>query len=515
MARGDDADAEDAALRAGADAVVASAAPPADARRAAGRATARHHAAQRDADLYRLMVESATDLIVLTDDTGRTVYASPAAKSQVGIEADSLVGREPFSTIHPDDRDRVTSAYAEGVASGAVDSVQYRAIDDDGRVRTLESVGRAVTGPDGRVYGVSSTRDVTERVEIEGRLHDSEARYRAVVEALPDVVSRLRHDGHVLGFHVPAVFETEFPAEALVGRRLQDVIPAELAQKFEAGVARVRETGGVVSYDYDVEAHGAVRHREVRLSPLGGDEVISMIRDVTALRESAAALERSRAELRALATHLQDVREEERARLSREVHDVLGQQLTAIRLGVGWFGRHYPDDAEAQRRLTDTRATIDETIRHVRQIAADLRPGVLDDFGLASAVEWQAGRFEDRTGLAVTVETLGTAEPSPDVATAAFRVLQEALTNVARHAEADTVTITLALADDGVRLTVADDGRGIEGPKGRGEIGRQSLGLLGMRERACALGGTLDVRGAPGRGTVVECTFPVAPPRPA
>ena len=507
----DGPEAEDAALRAHADEVTTRAAPPEAARRAARRAAGRHAAVRRDADLYRLMVEHATDAIVLADDAGRAVYASPATEAQTGFAPAALVGGEPFATVHPDDRARVAAAYAEGLGSDAPGAVQYRSVGPDGRERVLESVGRAVAAPDGRTYGVTSTRDVTARVQIEGRLRDSEARYRAVVGALPDVVSRIRHDGHVLGFHVPAVFETEFPAEALLGRRLQDVVPAELARKFEAAVARVRETGEGVSYDYTVPVGGADRHREVRLAPLGDGEVISMLRDVTALREQGAALERSRAELRALATHLQDVREEERARLSREVHDVLGQALTAVRLGVGWFGRRYPDDDAAQERLAETRATIDETIGHVRQIAADLRPGVLDDFGLASAAEWQTRRFEDRSGVATSLTVRGADEPAPDVATAAFRVLQEALTNVARHAGASSVAVALDLEGGAVRLVVADDGRGID----RAAVGRRTLGLLGMRERAGALGGALDVRATPGGGTTVECTFPApTPPGP-
>ena len=522
----DDPEAEEAALRAGADETVLDAAPPEAALRAARRAAARHAAVRSDGDLFRLMVESATDLLTLTDRAGRTVYANPAAEAQLGVSARDLVDREPFVSVHPDDRDRVRLTYAGGLAAGGASvSLQYRVFDASGRVRVVESVGRPTAGPGGKAYGVVSTRDVTERAEIEERLRDSEARYRAVVRALPDVVSRLRHDGHVVDFHVPSVFETEFPAQAMLGRRLQDVIPDDIARKFADGVARVRETGGVVSYDYEVVALGETRHREVRLAPLGEGEVISMVRDVTALREKAAALERSQAELRALATHLQDVREEERARLSREVHDVLGQQLTAIRLGVGWFGRRFPDDDAAQARLADTRATIDETIRHVRQIAADLRPGVLDDFGLASAAEWQVKRFEERSGVAASLDVHGTAEPPPDVATAAFRVLQEALTNVARHARARSVAVTLVLGAAAVRLVVADDGRGIDlaggadpagaQSAGAGRVGHRTLGLLGMRERAGALGGTLDVRGVPGQGTVVECTFPLDPAPPA
>ena len=335
----------------------------------------------------------------------------------------------------------------------------------------------------------------------------SEARFRTVVRALPDVVSRIRDDGLVLDFHVPEVFATEYPAGDLVGRRLQDVIPQDLADRFARAVREVRATGETATYAYEVEVDGRTRHREVRVASVGPDEVISMLRDVTALRESTAALERSRAELRALATHLQDVREEERTRLSREVHDVIGQQLTAIRLGVGWFGRRYPSDGEAAERLGEVRATIDETIGHARQIASDLRPGVLDDFGLASAVEWQAERFQDRAGTPCAVEVRGQTEPPGDVATAAFRVLQEALTNVARHAGAGRVAVTLELGAGSLRLVVADDGRGFDAARTE----RRSLGLVGMRERAGALGGRLEVRGTPGQGTVVECTLPFRP----
>ena len=338
-----------------------------------------------------------------------------------------------------------------------------------------------------------------------------DSRFQILVRALPDVVSRIRDDGLVIDFHVPPVFATEFPAHALIGRRLQDVIPPDLAARFARAVQEIRATGDAVSYDYQVEAEGKTWHREVRVVPAGPDEVLSMLRDVTALRDNEAALERSRIELRALAAHLQEVREEERTRLSREVHDVLGQQLTAIRLGIGWFGRHFPDDDDAQARLSDVRDIIDETIQHVRQIASDLRPGVLDDFGLASAVEWQAKRFEERTELSCRLDIHGGTEPPREVATAAFRVLQEALTNVVRHAEATSVAVTLVLGPETVRLVVADDGRGFDSERTR----RRSLGLVGMRERASALGGALEVRGVSGKGTVVECTLPHPPPSQA
>ncbi|MEM0963113.1 MAG: histidine kinase [Bacteroidota bacterium] len=335
-----------------------------------------------------------------------------------------------------------------------------------------------------------------------------ESPFQTIVRSLPDVVSRLRDDGTVIDMHVPDAFATEFPSGRLVGRRLHEIIPAPLAAKFDAAVAELRRSGEVSSYEYAVEVGGKQRHREVRMAAVSDTEVLSILRDVTPLRDKEDQLEASRAELRALAAHLQSIREEERTRLSREVHDVLGQQITAIRLAIGWFGRHFSEDEAATERLADVRQTIDETLRHVRQIASDLRPGVLDDFGLASAVEWQAKRFETRTGTPAAIDVHGGVDPPGEVATAAFRVLQEALTNIARHADADHVSITLVLGVESVRLVVSDNGRGFD-PAG---LKRRSLGLVGMRERAVALGGTLDVRGVPGHGTVVECTLPHALP---
>ncbi len=494
---------EDVALRCGAEGVVGRSARAEEVARAARRAAARHEGVRADAELYRLMVESATDLITVSNAEGRTIYASPSAEEQVGQSAEALVSGPPLQSVHPADLPAVLEAMANGFRSGRATSLRYRIRPPAGPERIVESRGRAALGPDGEPLGIVTTRDVTEQIETEQRLEASRARFRTIVRALPDVVSHLDPDGLVLDFHVPEVFATEFPAEKLLGKRLQDIIPKPLADKFLDARDRLLATGEVVSYDYDGEIGGRTHYREVRMAPIEGGEILSMLRDVTALRENEVALERSKAELRALATHLQEVREEERTRLSREVHDVLGQQLTAIRLGVGWFGRHYSDPA-AQARLGDVRETIDETIRHVRQIASDLRPGVLDDFGLGSAVEWQAGRFEERTGMPCRVDVQGRTEPPAEVATAAFRVLQEALTNVARHARADSVAVTLVRGPEAVRLVVADDGRGFDPAR----TGRRSLGLVGMRERAGAQGGTLDVRGVRGQGTVVECTLP-------
>ena len=350
------------------------------------------------------------------------------------------------------------------------------------------------------------------RSDAGARARGFENRYRALLGGLPDVISRLRDDGLALDFYVPDEFATEFPAETLLGHRLADVIPAGLAARFADAVAQLRETGAAEPYRYSVTVEGEERVREARVVANGPDEVLSILRDVTALEQSARALETSRTDLRALAARIQAVREDERARLSRDVHDVIGQGLTAIRLVAGSLARRRPDDAEVQARVGDLRELVDETVGHVRRVSTDLRPGVLDDLGLVAALEWQARRFEVRSGLTCIVEAEGAeAAFAPGVlpealGTAAFRIVQEALTNVARHADASEVTIRVVADGDALRLDVEDDGRGLAPP----DDGRRPLGLVGMRERALAAGGRLHVGAAPGGGVLVRGTFPDA-----
>lgn len=351
------------------------------------------------------------------------------------------------------------------------------------------------------------------RAEAGARARAFERRYRALLGALPDAIARLRDDGLALDFYVPDEFATEFPAEQMLGHRLADVIPAPLAKAFGDAVAALRETGAAQSYRYTVEVDGAERVREVRVVANGPDEVLSLLRDVTELERQQRDLERSRAELRALAARLQAVREDERARLSRDVHDVIGQGLTAIRLVAGGIARRHPEDPEVQSRVADLRGLVDEITRTVRRLSTDLRPGVLDDLGLVAAVEWQARRFEERAGLTCTVEAaaeLAPGRPPEPVGTAVFRIVQEALTNVARHARASEVAIRLLADGDALRLEVQDDGAGLGAP----DPSRRPLGVVGMRERALAAGGTLTLTEPDAGGVLVRGTFPGALRRP-
>jgi signal transduction histidine kinase len=231
-------------------------------------------------------------------------------------------------------------------------------------------------------------------------------------------------------------------------------------------------------------------------------------RDVTEGYEASARVNASRIELRALAARLQRAREEERTAIAREVHDELGQALTGIKLDIVWMKRLLPGDPELLAKCQSVVDQIDGTLDTVRRIATELRPSVLDQLGLHAAIEWQGQDFARRTRIPVDLDVTDGNASIPDlVASSAFRILQESLTNVARHARASRVVIRLTVTPHQLTLEITDDGVGIAPQRLEGTA---SLGLVGMRERALGCGGELRVSGRPTLGTTVSLTIPLA-----
>jgi len=240
-----------------------------------------------------------------------------------------------------------------------------------------------------------------------------------------------------------------------------------------------------------------------------GCAVVGTLLDFTQRRRDEIALERSRETLRELAAHLQTVREEQRAEIAREIHDEMGQGLTAMKIDlVRLRSRLRGRDAQVTELVGSLLASVDTTITAVQRIMAELRPALLDDLGLVAAIEWLTRQFTERTGIACRLDLPDSGlELSQTARTALFRILQESLTNVARHAGATQVQVTLERADQSIRLVVEDNGKGISTIDL--ESGR-SFGLLGMRERAAVFGGRLAIRGQAAVGTRVSVTIPAS-----
>lgn len=230
--------------------------------------------------------------------------------------------------------------------------------------------------------------------------------------------------------------------------------------------------------------------------------------DITDRKQIEQELKDSRDQFRNLSAHLQSVREEERSYIAREIHDELGQALTALKMDLMWINRHLaPEQTAIIAKIYEMFSLIDQTIQTVRRVATELRPGLLDDLGLSATIEWYCEDFENRTGIRCILEA-GPEEIVLDQARsiAIFRILQEALTNVARHAKADCVQVKIARNTHFFRMEIQDNGIGISPEQVNNP---QNLGLVGLRERVYPFNGSIVFEGQPGKGTTVKVVIPL------
>ncbi len=236
--------------------------------------------------------------------------------------------------------------------------------------------------------------------------------------------------------------------------------------------------------------------------------IVITYEDITEKRRSEQELERSRQQLRNLSVHLQSVREQESTRIAREIHDELGQSLTALQMDVKWLGSQLPPECSHLKEKTQRMSHLaDATIDSVHRIITELRPILLDDLGLTAAIEWQAEEFENRSGILCEVYVdCRDGSIDKDLATSLFRVYQETLTNIARHSGATAVWVRLTQEADELCLEVTDNGRGITRRQLENPL---SFGIMGIRERVNMLSGHMRITGKHNRGTTVNVVIPV------
>jgi PAS domain S-box-containing protein len=342
-------------------------------------------------------------------------------------------------------------------------------------------------------------------------LQGADHTYRVFVERMNEGAAVLSSDHTVLHCNGRFARFLGVRLQSVIGSSMQDLVWPDDHPKLDALLRRAAQ--GNCRGEIRLQSQkGAPLSVHLSLSPLRLDStraVCLIASDLSEMKRAEQELRASSEQLRNLAAHLLTVREEERARISREVHDELGQSLTAVKMDLAWLAGRLPRRNDRMlKKIRSTQQLTDRIVQSIRRISTELRPGVLD-LGLAAAVEWQVQEFQARSGIQCKVRLLTREVVAPNASTAMFRIFQETLTNVARHAKATRAEVVLQKQPDRLVLLIRDNGRGFD--QADPSLSK-SLGLLGMRERAAILGGQVNISSAPGKGTTVTAWIPLPSP---
>jgi len=487
---------------------------------------ARHHVERLGTKLmqseerWTATLGSIGEAVIATDNKSRITFLNPVAIALTGwlpLEAQGKPVGDVFKIINEKSGmsadDEVLRVLDKKLALTVTNHVAL--ITRYGREIPVEHSAAPIFAAKGEVIGVVLVfRDVAERRQEQ----IATAEQAALLELTQDSVFVIDMEGTILFWSRGAEAMLGYSKAQASGKISHDLLSTEFPRPMADIRADLMQAG---HWEGDIVTTAQDGKRIVMASRWAlqwgkrdqAPRILVINSDITERTRGEAALILQREQLRALAERLQWVREEDRKKVARELHDQIGQILTAIKMDMTWITRHLPQtETAALARLAESIQLLNDGVKTVRTICSGLRPGVLDDLGLAAAIEWQAGEFASRNGIQceVTVPPVDL-HLDGDRATATFRIFQECMTNVIRHAQAKSVHVDLVQEDENILLVVQDDGIGfIESGLSNG-LG--SLGLLGMKERAQFCGGNVHIASSPGNGTRVTVRVPVDTPR--
>lgn len=476
--------------------------------------TAKLEEAQRIAQIGNWDWEIEADRLTWSDELFRTYGLDPSQ--------DTIDYARFMELVHPEDRGWLQRRIEQAYNDHEPFSFEHRILTPEGELKLLHGRGKVIVDSSGKpIRMVGTGQDITSAKAMEEALSGQSRLYESLLGAQSDLG---------LGVIVTQDRRIVYANEAVT--QICGYTPAELEslpdllnlveQGQRAEVQAYLEAAAEGRAPQHCEAiilHKDGQRRNIEFSvkvseSKAGQRDFSIVRDVTQRVRAVEQLRRSEIQLRRLSAHLEEARELERGTIAREIHDELGQALTGLKMDVAWIEQRLSRGENGQglqpllEKARGMSELIDVTIQAVRRIATELRPGVLDDLGLIPAIEWQVGEFNKRSGIACSLlSNLDELEVDRQVATGVFRILQEALTNVARHSQATQVKVRLKTLDGTFHLDVEDNGIGIQG---EAKAGGPSLGILGMQERAHLLGGEVWLEGGPGEGTRVRVRLPLS-----
>jgi PAS domain S-box-containing protein len=470
-------------------------------------------ALRKSEEKYRLLFETMRDGFVRVNMSGFVIESNKAFKDLVGYSEAELQSLGYFDLTPPKWNAMEAKIVEEEVFPRGYSRVyekEYRR--QDGTIVPVELRTCLVKDTSGKPVEMwAIVRDITSRMVTQAALRESEERFASFMDHSPATAWMKDENGRYVYLNRTLEKVLGVKLDDWRGKRDDQVWPSEIA-------------GQYINTDQEVLKSGlAIEVVERALNRKGEQEYILVLKfpfrdssgkryvggiglNITDRRQVEEALKRTKEQLRKFSIHLQELLESEKKHLAVEIHDELGQMLTALKIDLSWLAKRIPPDLEPLSRKTQSMMElINETDKVVKRISSNLRPPILDDLGLNEALRWLCGQFQERTGIKCFLKVLESDICSKRQNIDIFRIVQEALTNVARHSEATTVRITMQNEADNLVITIRDNGKGISKSQIESD---KSYGIMGMQERARMLGGELTIKGNYTKGTVVKLVIP-------
>jgi len=474
--------------------------------------------ARQKEDLLRLVIDTIPTMAWSLLPDGAVEFVNQRWLDYTGLSLEEAL-EDAIHIVHPEDLPSVMEKWSVDMAAGETCEYEMRLRRADGEYRWFLVRTVPLRDEQGKIvkwYGTST--DIEDRKRAEDALRESEEKFRQLAENIREVVWMTTPAMDELLYVSPAyevIWARSRESLRQRPRSFMEAIHTKDREHVVRILERQREQGFEVEYRI-VRPDGSVRWIRNRGFPIKNRSgkvyrIAGVAEDITQRKHAGDALRRSAAEHQALSRRLVELQESERRQLSRELHDRVGQNLTALRINLDILQTALASSGsgEVRARVDDSAALLESTMDTIENVMSELRPPMLDDHGLAAALDWHASKFSERTGIAVAVTGSEPAvRPAPQVEIALFRIAQEALNNVAKHARARHVEIALDHANGVCVMAVQDDGIGFDRVEATSDKPKPGLGMVTMRERAQAVGGRFEVQALPGRGTRLTVRVP-------
>lgn len=463
---------------------------------------------------YRTLAESLPDNIARFDLNSKAIYLNPSTLttlSNIGVESTTTY-KKPSEVSDRTYAQTFESWINTVIATNTPHQGELRLKFKNNSERVFDVKIVPDSNAKGEIVGALSIgRDITERVATEQTIRKLNADWEATLQTIPDLLFELDSEGRYLQVwtHNPELLADS--AKNLLGRRIMDVLDTDAAKIAMEALREAAAFGTSYGKVLSLMLHDGPHWFELSVARKGATNeaqphFIMLSRDISKRMIAEIELKESRAQLRMFATRREAAREEERCRIARELHDELGQQLSALRFGLTMLDFKFGNTQSKLRESTaELLELLEKTIQTTRNVSFSLRPAALD-LGIIPALEWLISDYSRHLKIDLELKvSQDELRLDTDVATAVFRIVQESLTNIARHSKASHVKIFLNQADGRLTVEIQDNGIGFDSKI----VGRQSFGLIGIRERCLALGGNVTIKSSHGKGTIISANIPI------